>query len=341
MIYNRDPDANPRLYKEIDVSCSAEVDGIAQLIACLDTYLGEFNAVSRKPMNLVMFLFAIEHLSRIARVLKMPRGNALLVGVGGSGRQSLTRLAAFIMDYEVKQIEIAKNYTMLEWREDMKYVLKTAGTGARPLVFLFSDTQIKYESFVEDINNMLNAGEIPNLFPYDERVGLCEGVRPYAKEKYGKAAGDMTPTQLYAFFVQRVRQQLHIVLACSPIGDAFRDRLRKFPSMINCCTIDWFTAWPADALVAVAEKFLRDVEMESDGIRRGIVDTCQYFHVQVEELSSLFLRCLRRQNYVTPTSYLELIVAFKSFLSQRRDSVMKAKLRYQVGLEKIQFAEAN
>ncbi|ETV99156.1 hypothetical protein H310_08559 [Aphanomyces invadans] len=337
----REPDANPRLYKEIDVSSHADVDGIAQLIACLDSYLGEFNAVSRKPMNLVMFLFAIEHLSRIARVLKMPRGNALLVGVGGSGRQSLTRLAAFIMDYEVKQIEIAKNYSMLEWREDMKYVLKTAGTGARPLVFLFSDTQIKYEAFVEDINNMLNAGEIPNLFPYDERVGLCEGVRPHAKEKFGKAAADMTPTQLYAFFVQRVRQQLHIVLACSPIGDAFRDRLRKFPSMINCCTIDWFTAWPADALVAVAEKFLRDVEMESDSIRRGIVATCQYFHVQVEELSSLFLRCLRRQNYVTPTSYLELIVAFKSFLGQRRDSVMKAKLRYDVGLEKIQFAEAN
>ncbi|OQS06495.1 dynein heavy chain [Thraustotheca clavata] len=337
----RDPDASPRLYKEIDVHSTAEVDGIAQLIACLDQYLTEFNAVSRKPMNLVMFLFAIEHLSRIARVLKMPKGNALLVGVGGSGRQSLTRLAAFIMDYEVKQIEIAKNYTMTEWREDMKYVLKTAGTGARPLVFLFSDTQIKYEAFVEDINNMLNSGEIPNLFPYDERVGLCEAVRVHAKEKFGKASGDMTPAQLYAFFVQRVRVQLHIVLACSPIGDAFRDRLRKFPSMINCCTIDWFTAWPADALVAVAEKFLRDVQMESETTRRGIVDTCQYFHVQVEALSEAYLQCLRRQNYVTPTSYLELIVAFKTFLSQRRESVMKAKMRYEVGLEKIQFAEAN
>ncbi|OQR93149.1 dynein heavy chain [Achlya hypogyna] len=337
----RDPDASPRLYKEIDVHSTADVDGIAQLIACLDQYLAEFNAVSRKPMTLVMFVFAIEHLSRIARVLKMPRGNALLVGVGGSGRQSLTRLAAFIMDYEVKQIEIAKNYTMAEWREDMKYVLKTAGTGARPLVFLFSDTQIKYEAFVEDINNMLNSGEIPNLFPYDERVGLCEAVRVHAKEKFGKAAGDMTPSQLYAFFVQRARQQLHIVLACSPIGDAFRDRLRKFPSMINCCTIDWFTAWPADALVAVAEKFLRDVQMESEATRRGIVDTCQFFHVQVEALSDTYLQCLRRQNYVTPTSYLELIVAFKTFLGQRRESVMKAKLRYEVGLEKIQFAEAN
>ena len=45
---------------------------------------------------------------------------------------------------------------------------------------------------------------------------------------------------LFNLFVSRVRDQLHIVLAMSPIGDAFRNRLRKFPSLVNCCTIDWF-----------------------------------------------------------------------------------------------------
>ncbi|KAG6610110.1 Dynein heavy chain [Phytophthora cinnamomi] len=332
----------PRLYKEVDVRLDSDFDGIAQLIQCLDGYLTEYNGISRKPMNLVMFLFAIEHLSRIVRVLNMPGGNALLVGVGGSGRQSLTRLSAFIVDFEIKQIEISKNYTMTEWREDMKDVLRMAGTGARPLVFLFSDTQIKYDGFVEDINNMLNSGEIPNLFPYDERVGICEAVRPHVKEKFGKAVGDnMNQTQLYSFFLQRVRSNLHIVLACSPIGDAFRDRLRKFPSLINCCTIDWFTAWPSDALVAVAEKFLADVEMDSANVRKAIVDTCQYFHVSVMELSDRFLKSLRRQNYVTPTSYLELIVAFKSFLARRREAVQSARNRYVVGLDKINFAENN
>lgn len=337
-----DPDASPRLYKEIDVRLDGEFDGIHQLIQCLDGYLTEYNGISRKPMNLVMFLFAIEHLSRIVRVLNMPGGNLLLVGVGGSGRQSLTRLSTFIVDFEIKQIEISKNYTMNEWREDMKDVLRLAGTGARPLVFLFSDTQIKYEAFVEDVNNMLNSGEIPNLFPYDERVGICEAVRPHVKEKFGKTIGDnMNQTQLYAFFLQRVRSNLHIVLACSPIGDAFRDRLRKFPSLINCCTIDWFTAWPSDALVAVAEKFLADVEMDSPAVRKAIVDTCQYFHVSVMDHSERFLKQLRRQNYVTPTSYLELIIAFKSFLARRRESVQTARNRYVVGLDKLQFAEQN
>lgn len=50
---------------------------------------------------------------------------------------------------------------------------------------------------------------------------------------------DLTPLALYNFFLERVKQKLHVAFAVSPIGDAFRARLRQFPSLINCCTIDW------------------------------------------------------------------------------------------------------
>ena len=54
---------------------------------------------------------------------------------------------------------------------------------------------------------------------------------------------DGTPLALFNMFIDRVREQLHVVLAMSPIGDAFRTRLRKFPSLVNCCTIDWFQVY--------------------------------------------------------------------------------------------------
>ena len=108
-------------------------------------------------MKLVMFLDACEHIARIARIIRQPQGNALVLGVGGSGRQSLTRLGASIRDYKIFTIEITKNYKDPQWKDDLKSLIKTAGKN-EPVTFLFSDTQIVKESFLEDLNNILNTG---------------------------------------------------------------------------------------------------------------------------------------------------------------------------------------
>lgn len=78
-------------------------------------------------MSLVLFTNAIEHVSRISRVINQPYGNALLVGVGGSGRKSLTTLAVSIADFKLFSIEISKSYGMADWREDMKAIMILAG----------------------------------------------------------------------------------------------------------------------------------------------------------------------------------------------------------------------
>ena len=121
-------------------------------------------------MNLALFLYAVEHISKISRVLMQPGGNMLLIGVGGSGRQSLSKLATFSRGMEIFQVEISKNYSLVEWKEDLKKVIRKAGCEMKQVTFLFSDDQIKDEAYVEDINNLLNAGEVPNLFPTDERL---------------------------------------------------------------------------------------------------------------------------------------------------------------------------
>nr|XP_006252735.1 dynein axonemal heavy chain 12 isoform X3 [Rattus norvegicus] len=326
---------NPDL--EGDDRVYIEILNIHQFNEVVDQCLDEYNQTHKRRMNLVVFRYVLEHLSRICRILKQSGGNALLIGLGGSGRQSLTSLATSMAKMQIFQPEISKSYGMNEWREDIKSLLRNVGVKGQKTVFLITDTQIKEEAFLEDIDSVLNTGEVPNIFAADEKQEVMEGVRPVAQ--VGNKHGELSPLALFAFFVNRCKDNLHVVVAFSPIGDAFRNRLRQFPSLINCCTIDWFQPWPEDALERVAVSFLETVEL-TEVERHEIVPICKHFHTSIMNLSERFLEELGRHNYVTATSYLELIGSFRQLLTKKRQSVMEAKQRYVNGLDQLAFAES-
>ena len=102
-----------------------------KIAECLD----DFNATSKIRMDLVLFTAFTQHVCRVIRVLKPPLGNALLVGVGGSGLKSTTTLATFVAEFVLFQIKIAKGYGLNEWHEDMKRMLMSAGCKEQDAVF--------------------------------------------------------------------------------------------------------------------------------------------------------------------------------------------------------------
>ena len=320
------PGAEPRVYEE--------VTEYSVLHGVVSEYLGDFNATSKKPMRLVLFLFALEHVCRICRIVSQPGGHALLVGVGGSGRQSLTRLAAYMQEYQVFQIEVSQTYGKQEWHDDLRALMRLAGEQNKKTVFLFSDTQINHEFFVEDISNVLNTGEVPNLMEAGDLGTIFEAIRGRAK-----AAGmDGSKDAMTNFFFGEVRRNLHVVLCFSPVGEAFRERLRKFPSLVTCTTIDWFSAWPVDALRNVAVEFLAAVNAPEEK-KPALAEMCVAMHSMVTDLSARYLSEARRHFYVTPTSYLELISSYKDLLEKRQRAVQDLRNRYDVGLEKLVATE--
>ena len=288
-------------------------------------------------MNLVLFQSAIEHIVKIHRIITNEFGHGLLIGVGGSGRKSLTELAIFIACYESFQIEITNSYNFLSWRDDMRQKLfMSCGVDEKQTVFLLSDTQIIMESFLEDINNVLNNGEIPNLYSAAEDItAVMESMREANKNNSDyKKFGD---NDIWLDFIKKCKQNVHIMLAMSPIGDDFKRRLRMFPSLVNCCAIDWFLPWPKEALQSVADYFIKDVE--DLPMKDGIVSICVDMQMRTTDLAEKYKNEQKRFYYVTPTSYLVLIKAFKDLLGKKRNEINSVINKYEKGIDQLANAK--
>uniref|UniRef100_K3X576 AAA+ ATPase domain-containing protein n=1 Tax=Globisporangium ultimum (strain ATCC 200006 / CBS 805.95 / DAOM BR144) TaxID=431595 RepID=K3X576_GLOUD len=302
----------------------------AHLTTWLETKLKEYNDV-HPVMDLVLFDQALEHITRIVRILSSPRGNALLIGVGGSGKQSLSRLAAFICGYALSTLSVSASptYGVTELKEDLKDVYRRAGVRpAKPLVLLLTDSQLVDPHFLVPLNDMLTSGYIPDLFGAEELDAMIASLRGDAK---ARGIPD-TKEQLHEFFFDRVRSNVHLILALSPVGCDLRVRCRNFPSLVNCCTIDWFYAWPKEALVDVSFQFLKDLELGTQAIQENVCHHMAEMHASVTAASTLYAKSYGRFNYVTPTSFLELIRFYRMLLSSKRSAQWTKIKRLEVGL---------
>jgi len=192
--------------------------------------------------------------------------------------------------YKIFQIEVTKSYGMRDWKENLKTCLMQAGVDGKPTTFLFVDTQIINEQFLEDINNVLNAGDVAGLYKAED----FEGITQVGKNECIRKGLAITKMNMFSFYVQRVKDNIHCVLAMSPLDRRFTTRLRMFPSLINCCTIDWFTNWPAEALYNVAKGAFSDETMQLGDDEEACVEMCKDMHMSVEKISVDFLNELRR-----------------------------------------------
>ena len=336
-IYDEDTgetiDANPSFY-ESTISLDA-----VKIVA--DEKMRLFNETSKTyKLDLVLFQDALLHMMRIARLLAMDRGSALLVGVGGSGKQSLTRLAAYISGAFTFQITISKQYNQVALFEDLKALYKVAGLKGQKVCFIFTDAEIKDEGFLEFINQILMTGEVAGLFPKDEMDMILNDMRAVMKREAPSIIDTME--NLYAFFMGRVRDNLHTCLCFSPVGDKFSTRARNFPGLINGCTIDWFLPWPQDALVAVSTKFIGDFEMACDDKAKDELQTHMGFvHVAVTRACKEYFEKFRRNVYVTPKSYLSFIDGYRALYQRKLDEVKQLADKINSGLNKLFEAKAD
>lgn len=218
--------------------------------------------------------------------------------------------------------------------EDLKYLYRVAGLEGQGISFIFTDNDIKDESFLEYLNNILSSGEIANLFPKDELDEILNELIGVMKKVDPKRPP--TLDNLYDFFITRSRANIHVVLCFSPVGEKFRNRALKFPGLISGCTMDYFQKWPTEALIAVSRHFLQNFdivctpEVKSHAmivmaiIQEVVSDTCIEYYDR-----------FRRQAHVTPKSFLSFLDSYKKLYSAKKEHIDMLAERMRNGLIKL------
>ena len=315
------------------------VQDITQLQEAVSRGLERYNDAS-SVMDLVIFPEAALHVARLARLFAMPWSHALLVGVGGVGKRSLTRLAAFLSNTAVAELPSSRlsDGDMQEWLKDQ---FRKAGVKpAEPLALLVSESAVHDETLLRYFNDLLATGVPRDIYSVDELEGILSSVR-----KEAKAAGvPDTHEDTYKFFNDRVMHNLHLVFAFSPVGSALRQRIHKFPELLASTTCIWFHPWPKDALVSVAYSFLQGtVFLEEEEENAMLLDSLAYFmaeaHCYVEETAEAVYQRDHRRVFVTPKSFLSFCTELKSLSAGQRSHLLSQHKRLGVGLQRLKATE--
>jgi dynein heavy chain len=307
-----------------------------ELRKTLETGLTDYNE-THAEMNLVLFDDAVLHVARIVRIVKQTGGHALLVGVGGSGKQSLSKLAAHVCGYALMSISVNPTYTMNDFRADVQAMYSKAGLKMEGVLFLLTDTQIINEKFMIYLNDMLSSGNIPDLYNRDERDGIINSLTNKAKG----AGYSSEPSAVWSYFISKIKENLHCCLCFSPVGPSLRTRATRFPALSNCTVIDWFQPWPQQALASVGKSLLAQVPIEDKNIKLAVETYMPLAFGAVNTACAKFEKNEGKNVYTTPKSYLEMNSLYRTLLEKKRALQDQSVHRLENGVEKLVKAAAD
>ena len=304
-----------------------------------------------KHADLVLFDDCLKYLVKLIRIIQTPQGSAMLVGVGGSGKQSITRLASWCSQHRIVQIGSDRADRLEVLKTEFRLIYQTMVSDYNPSsgrflvkhTFCMTDNEIKLESFLELISSFLSTGEIANLFSKKEdKLAILSYTRAMLSKIPAFANKQMDDNEVGIELINTVRNNLHMSLCFSPSSDKFREKFIKFPVLFNQCTIIWLLAWPEDALISVATGFFKsnkklviDGKPDHVGQLYGLMGS---IHNSIQKVCELYAQRMKRFVYVTPKSYLSFIEEYIKLYVVKKQEISTKESIINNGLNKLDEA---
>ena len=307
--------------------------------------------------ELVVFDDVLDHILRIDRILRQPVGHALLVGESGAGKTVLSRFVAWMNGLTTFQIKVSKKYTVENFEEDLRIVLKRSGCEGEKICFIFDESNILDTAFLEMMNALLASGEVPGLFEGDEYSALMASCREAASREGAHLDSE---DELFRHFTKQVQRNLHVVFTMNPASGDFDNRSNTSPALFNRCVVDWFGTWSNHALAQVGlfftKKMYIDTEQyratmvarewarraipereESENVEQhvAIVGCMVKMHKIVQLSAALAGKRTGVRSFISPRDFIDLIEHFRATYEEKRDQLEEEQRHVSVGLEKL------
>lgn len=279
-----------------------------------------------REIDILIFEEVLEYMARVDRILTRPGGSVLMAGSTGVGRRTAVSVVANMHRMTVFTPKVSRQYGLKQFKIDIKSLMQKAAIDGEQVVLILEDFQLIHNSFLELINSLLSAGEVPGLYAAEELDPLLSPLRDQASQD-----GHRGP--MYNYFAKRVMANLHVALIMDIDQETFSVNCESNPALYKKCQVQWIEGWGKSSMEQLPRMMLKsELPADDQQVSKGLVKNFVKIHYSGRK---------RNKKDTTPKKYMTFLKTYQSVYREKKTSLQKKQSHLQAGLSKLNEAAAH